>query len=320
MVAFNRKQKDALKREGSAAHVAALEFIEKLIKLRESGQMDELLQSTDRSSLDVLLSDDALLKLIPRVKSLQDCSDNDIREFMLDERYNYVNDAHFSSHFDAITKHLKDMRRDPAHNKLCWVRPSLFVDDFLRGKRYGVTKGYWNVKNPFFNEGEFFKSLVRESTQHQKVLVHCSDITPQYKLITGAPGKVTKRCPSPYQICDNQRDRMIRLIFVYTKHMDVIVSGESFSPNSAFARLAHSQLVHGYPVRAAGELVLECRAGNWYFVEINNRSGHYAPPATVSLFGEVETILRKRLHSFFLPGLHVRKINTLALGMPGISK
>ncbi|KAJ3148928.1 hypothetical protein HDU89_004510 [Geranomyces variabilis] len=87
---------------------------------------------------------------------------------------------------------------------------------------------------------------------------------------------------------------VVKLIFVVLPSNEIIVAEESIF--SGGTRPSHSQLAHGSAVKAAGELVFRRQGdpdGGWYLDEINNKSGHYAPPPTTLDFAL--TLVRAQL-------------------------
>ncbi len=86
-------------------------------------------------------------------------------------------------------------------------------------------------------------------------------------------------------------------IFVFTMD-DVLRMGH---------RLHHSDLMHGYPVKCAGEVFFSSKTGS--IIGLSNRSGHYTP--SVSCLEDVVEVIRQNGYNGKIKLMDEKKTQTL---------
>lgn len=124
-----------------------------------------------------------------------------------------------------------------------------------------------------------------------------------------------------FQNTVQEKLKIIKLIYVVTSNDDVLVSaegyfrkeGEKFASGEIYHRPTHSQLSQGRSVKAAGEIFLYFYDNCWNISEINNGSGHFHPPALLSLPRAKEIILSKLPN--FIKKTNVKISNSLHPGV-----
>lgn len=104
---------------------------------------------------------------------------------------------------------------------------------------------------------------------------------------------------------------IVKYIYVITKENNIKVAYEPICGDTS-DRPCHSQLANGLGVKAAGELVFQYE-NSWRLIIINNGSGHYRPPAHLSLLQAKEKILTNIDKGISVNS--VRLLNSLKPGM-----
>jgi hypothetical protein len=132
----------------------------------------------------------------------------------------------------------------------------------------------------------------------QKDVISLSDFTPeeQHMLHTFNRSHLsTKNWKYFYFIRTlSQKCNVVKFIYVVLPNGEVRVEHEAIT-TATRQRLTHSELAQGCSVAAAGELIFICQQGKWSLAIINNGSGHYRPPAHLSL-KTAEASIRPLLH------------------------
>jgi hypothetical protein len=319
--AMNRDVKRRLRANNDSE---SLEFLKKLIKKRESGTIDEILKAPiPLRDLIERLRNEAVLK----APTVRDVTEVQVQELMKEYQVfqnTYYRGLLLHTKLGNARKFIINQQDRVVDNnrESLWMRAEHCIGDFALGKSYNPQENENIHVLSSISVTTFYDKLIKTALQRKRILQFNDSATAKH----GRYVLTNKYTPPGYAKCDMNKRPIIRIIFVLLLDFKIVISGEKYYHNRfdeasvPLKRLSHSQLAEGEPVRAAGELVLEQNLTDhrWKFVEINNRSGHYAPPADMEIFNVVEKNLIDHLEDF-VDGRKIRKINTMAFGMPGRS-
>lgn len=240
--------------------------IDNIIKLRESGVIDNLLKNgLSKESFATTFA--AAVSAAAVSKHLVEMNQDEIMLLVVEEYNRLESDGKFSrlplgEIFLRVLEYVEGTLRsvNTEGKSVSWVRPYLVVHDVFFNKSYSVKEEIYEVNGKLQKE---IPNVIYRTLPYNTVLLQNTRLPTGHSdefLLMGADtaqrnddqlvGQGYSKCPARHQ--------HRKFIFVYTLDSKLFISSERFHKSAgALHRLAHSQLAHGLPVLAAGELIME---------------------------------------------------------------